>query len=331
MNRDKGFALVGVLLVAVVVIVAGSIWYYYTSHPSQNPLLSASHQKPTPNLFQAANISDANNQFSFDLYQRYVSEKGSNENIFFSPFGISSAMAMVYEGAKGQTAQEIANVFHFPADINQLRNGYRSVFNSIDSNSNDYALSTANALWVQTNYQLLSSYTDTIKNYYGGNIANLDFINNPTEAASTINQWVANQTNNKIKNILSPDAINEYTRLILTNAIYFKGAWSSPFEKYATQNKDFTLGDGTHAQVPTMEQTANFAYTDVGDAQFLELPYGQSQGVSMFVLLPKGNNLSAFENELTYQKINNWEKELNGNLVDVSLPKFHIETQADMP
>jgi serpin B len=321
---------VGAVLAILVALIAGGAWYYFTAHSSQNSF-SENNPHPTPDLYQATGVSDADNQFALDLFERYAGEKNANDNIFFSPFSISSAMAMVYEGAKGKTAQEIADVFHFPADINQLRSGYQSAFGLINGTSSDYKLTTANALWVQKDYQLLSGYTDAIKNYYGGSIAALDFVGNAAQAVSTVNQWVADRTNNKIQNILSPGSVDAHTRLILTNAIYFKGAWTNAFEQAATLNKDFTLGDGTHTQIPIMEQVTDFPYADVGDAQFVELPYGQSENVSMYVLLPKGNNLSALENELTAQKITGWEKELKSNQVDISLPKFHIETQADMP
>jgi len=239
-------------------------------------------------------------------------------------------MAMVYEGAKGQTAQEIGNVFHFPADISQVRGGYQNAFAAINNNSSSYTLSTANALWVQNNYQLLDNYTSAVKTYYGGSITNLDFVNNPSTAVSTINQWVANKTANKIQNILSISDISQYTRLILTNAIYFKAAWESIFNKSATQEKDFTTGNGNHTQASMMEQTSNFAYADVGNAQLLQLPY-KGNDISMFVLLPKDNNLSAVDNGLNYQKISGWEKELQNQFVDVSLPKFKIETEEHMP
>jgi serpin B len=356
MNKNKrGFALVGVLLAVVLVAVAaGGVLYYYATHaypgpvggidpPFQSPISGGASStqsstigmpgtiaSTTPNLFRAGNVSDANNQFAVNLYSRYAGEKGADENVFFSPFSISSAIAMTYEGAKGQTAQEIGNVFHFPADISQVRNGYQKAFAAINSNASSYTLRVANALWVQKNYPLLDDYTNAIKTYYGGGITNVDFVGNPTVAVSTINRWVSDKTAGKIPTILSAGDVNNHTRLILTNAIYFKGAWSDAFEKYATQKKDFTTGGGGHVQASMMEQTSHFAYADVGTAQLLELPY-KGGDVSMFVILPKSNDLPAFEKGLTYSKISSWEKEAQSNLVDVSLPKFKIETAEHMP
>jgi serpin B len=353
MNR-KGFAPIVLILTIVVIVAVGvGVWFVYLNQQKSQTLppvagvtsstvqssssqattknsSSSNVQPPVAQVSRAGNVSDANNQFAVDLYSRYASEKDSGENIFFSPFSISSAMAMVYEGAKGQTAQEIENVFHFPADIAQVRSGYQSAFADINNSSGSYTLSTANALWVQNNYQLLGSYASAIKTYYGGSITNLDFINDPSVAVSTINKWVADKTADKIQNILSSGDVNALTRLILTNAIYFKGAWSDAFDKSATQEKDFTTGNSDHPQVPMMEQTSNFAYVDTGNAQMLQLPY-RGNDVSMFILLPKDNNLSDLDSSLDYQKINNWEKELQDHLVDVSLPKFKIETEERMP
>jgi len=315
-------------LLAIVLI--GFFAFEYVSLKNVNNQNSATTTiLPKPNLFQADNISNANNQFAVDLYLRYAKEKNPNENIFFSPFSVSSAMAMVYEGAKGQTAQEIGGVFHFPEDIMQMRNSYQNAFESINNNSSSYTLNTANALWVQNNYQLLSSYINAIKTYYGGNITNLDFINNVSKAVGAINQWVADRTANKIQNILSISDINQYTRLILTNAIYFKSAWSDKFDKSSTQQKDFKTDSGNNSKVGMMEQTSYFEYADVGNAQMLQLPY-RGGDISMFVLLPKNNNLSAFSGSLTYKKINTWEQEQSNKLVDVSLPKFKIETTEHM-
>ena len=262
----------GALIAALVVVVAGGVWYYVaTRTPVVPPVVVNSPVSPTstnpvnpvvvgtttttPDLFRATGVSAGNNQFALDLYSRYASEKGANENLFFSPFSISSALAMVYEGAKGQTAQEIGNVFHFPTDIAQTRSGYQSAFASINSGSDLYTFRVANALWAQKNYKLLSTYTSAIKTYYGGNITDVDFVNAPSAAVSTINQWVNTQTAGKIPTILSVNDVNETTKLVLTNAIYFKGSWSVPFEKAATQNKDFTTGSNGDIQVPIMEQT----------------------------------------------------------------------------
>ena len=348
-NSLRGSVLVGALIAALVVVVAGGVWYYVATRPpqvtpvaptpiTQNPPVTPTSTNPvvvntgttTPNLSRAAGVSAGNNQFALDLYSRYASEKGTNENLFFSPFSISSALAMVYEGAKGQTAQEIGNVFHFPTDIAQTRSGYQSAFASINSGSDLYTLRVANALWAQKNYKLLDTYTSAIKTYYGGSITDVDFVNAPSAAVSTINQWVNTQTAGKIPTILSVNDVNETTKLVLTNAIYFKGSWSVPFEKAATQNKDFTTGSNGHIQVPIMEQTENFDYADTPDAQLLKLGY-KGNNVSMFVLLPKGNNLSAFEKTLSSEKIAGWENTTKFSLVDVSLPKFKIETMEHMP
>lgn len=325
--------MIGIIAIIAVVLVAAGAWYYY-KNISQGPAAqSPTHTGTTvssTDLFRANNITDANDQFAFDLYQRYAGEKDPNANVFFSPFSISSAMAMVYEGAKGQTAQEIGSVFHFPTDIGQVRSGYQAALNSFSDISAPASLTTANAIWVQNGYQLLSDYTDAIKTYYDGSIANVDFENEPVVAASTINQWVDVETAGKIQDIVPPAGVDPHTRLILTNAIYFKDAWNSPFEKYMTQEKDFTANDGSHVQASMMEQTSNFSYADTGTAQLLQLPYRDSN-TSMVIILPKNGDLSALEGSLSYAKVNGWEQNASDQLVDVSLPKFTIQTDEHMP
>ena len=366
MKNKNGLGSVAVIAAVAVVLVLGGIWYY-VAHMPQPPLggqpagpipvepvpatstsISPSSSLPlavspatttgraaatapiVASTYRATDVALANNQFAVDLYSRYAGEAGADENMFFSPFSISSAMAMVYEGAKGQTAMEIGNVFHFPADIAQLRSGYQHAFAAINGSSSDYALNTANALWVQKSYPLLGNYTNVVKAYYGGSITNLDFVNSPTFAVSTINRWVSDQTAGKIPTILAAGDVDAHTRLILTNAIYFKGAWSSQFEAGATQSKNFTTGSGGQELVSMMEQTGQFAYADLGNAQFLKLPY-KGDDVSMFVLLPKSNDLATVGASLSGTAIAAGEQKLQGALVNVSLPKFKVETEKHMP
>jgi len=166
-------------------------------------------------------VVEANNLFSLDLYKRYSTTKDGKDNIFFSPFSISSAIAMTYEGAKDETATEIQKVFHFPTDIQTLRLGYQSIYEEINKSDKPYLLSTANALWVQKDYQLFPDYTDRIARYYQGGVKNVDF-HKAVQAVATINKWVAEQTHDRIKDLLSVADISDLTKLVLTNTIYFK-------------------------------------------------------------------------------------------------------------
>jgi hypothetical protein len=205
---------------------------------SQNPL----NQKATPiNSNQTStivldNVVDANNQFASDLYSKYKSKEG---NIFFSPFSISTALAMTYEGVKGKTAEEMQAVLHLPVDKQKIRSDFVSIYGEINKENKAYMLTTANALWAQKDYPFISNYYSTVDTYYKGKVANLDFKTETEKSRVTINNWVENQTYNKIRNIIPPGILTSDTRLVLTNAIYFKANWSNQFDPQNTRDVKF--------------------------------------------------------------------------------------------
>jgi len=283
------------------------------------------------------NIVKANNQFAIELYSKISNE--SNDNIFFSPWSISTAMAMVYEGARGDTAKEIRDVFHFPENDSLRRFSYAKMLNTINKAGGKYELHTANAIWLQKNYSLpkdylgkinyslLEEYKNTISRYYLGEIKNLDFVNNPSDASSYINNWVAKNTNNKIKNIVSPSMFNECSFAVLTNAIYFKGKWEHQFDKDDTKPEDFTLQSGLKIKVPMMrleDDDLKFKYTESNRVQILEMPY-QGDKISMLILLPR-SNITYLESILTEEKLQEWRGKLKPETVYIYLPKFTFKT-----
>ena len=222
----------------------------------------------------------ASNQFAFELYDQY---KNTNDNVFFSPYSISSALQMTYEGARGKTAQEMASVFHFPNDAATRVGSFAKLYEQINPQNATYQLSTANALWAQKDYPFDPNYLKTIETYYRGKATNLDFVSDTENSRQTINQWVSDKTAQKIPELFSPGSLNPLTRLVLTNAIYFKGKWASPFEKEATQEKDFTISAGAKTKCQMMNQQKTFNYAQTPDYQALELPY-ENNDLSMLVI-----------------------------------------------
>jgi serpin B len=265
-----------------------------------------------------------NNQFALDLYAKYKIKDG---NIFFSPYSLSSALAMTYEGARGKTADEIQSVFHFPKDDAVRRESSQKIDSQINKSGKKYQLQTANALWAEKNYQFKPDYLALVDKYYGGKTTNLDFINNTENSRITINRWVEEKTKDKIKDLIPKGSIDRVTRLVLTNAIYFKGLWLEQFSKNNTQEKDFRIEPNNSVKVPMMSfagEKAKFNYGETEKVQVLELPY-EGNELSMLVLLPKNNDLRAAEESLTSEKLSALRKSLRNQRVDIFVPKFKFE------
>lgn len=274
-----------------------------------------------------SNVVEANNQFALDLYQRYQAQEEGN--IFFSPYSISSALAMTYEGAKGETAKEMQSVFYFPENEENLRNGYKQLNQAINQADKDYQLRVANALWAEEDFGFLTEYFNLVNRYYGAEITNLDFKGNAEESRLTINDWIEEETEDKIKDLIPADAVNPLTRLILTNAIYFKGDWLQEFDQNQTTERDFKVSEGEVVRAEMMQRTdeeAEFNYFQNEQLQVLELPY-QGEELSMLIFLPKENDINALGNDLTVEKIEEWKEGLREQRVKVYLPKFKFETK----
>ena len=272
------------------------------------------------------NIIQANNEFAFDLYSRYKSKEG---NIFFSPFSISSAIAMAYEGARTETADQIKEVFHFPEDTNLLREAYLSLYNEINREDKKYTLNTANALWAQEGYEFLDEYFSLVDKYYAGKVTNLDFINKTEEARITINTWVEKKTNNRIKDLIPKGMLSPLSRLVLTNAVYFKGFWFKQFNKDNTKEEDFTISKDSTIKVQMMHLTdmaRNLRYAETDNLQILELPY-EARELSMLILLPKEDDINSIEAELNIKNLLKYKKLLKPEKVELSLPRFKFETK----
>ncbi len=278
----------------------------------------------------APTVVDANNRFALELYRLY-SQKYKEENIFFSPFSISNAFAMLYEGARGKTAQEILNVFYFPKKAEERRKGFQSLYQEINKPAKEYQLSIANALWMQKDYPFLKKYLKIMKKYYSGEANNLDFPKDPEGCRRTINKWVEEKTKERIKDLLPPGTITPLTRLVLTNAIYFKGLWVIPFDKKLTKEEDFKIAPNKSVKVQMMRlpRVQNFPYAETNTLQILEMPY-KGNNISMLVLLPKDSSLAELEKTLTVENLKKWQGMLKREEVEVYFPRFRMERKYSM-
>ncbi|MEW6618504.1 MAG: serpin family protein [bacterium] len=268
-------------------------------------------------------VVNGNTQFALDLYSKL--KETTEANLFFSPYSISVALAMTYGGARGNTAKEMENSLHFT-----LKEKTHLAFAELDTRLDEVQrkrkvqLHIANSLWPQKDYRFLPEYISLIKQHYGVSITPLDYTKAVEEACRIINKWVEDETKEKIKDLIRKGGLNPLVRLVLVNAIYFKGDWASQFDPKQTANINFTLLNGEKKRVPMMQQKGKFRYREIEKAQLLELPYIGKQ-LSMIILLPQDpNGLSDIENQLSERKLDSWFSNLTEEEVKVYLPKFKI-------
>jgi serpin B len=269
-----------------------------------------------------AAVVAAGNRFAFDLYSR---ERHGAGNLFFSPASISVALAMGYVGAAGNTATEMAQTLHIDMPKEQLNREMRTLlawWRRYDSEQR-LRLKMANRLWGQEGFAFLPEYLRVTRDDYGAELAQLDF--RRTEAArQTINNWVEQQTGDKIRNLVaSPDMLLD-ANLVLTNAAYFQGAWTAKFQESLTAEQDFHVTADQRVKIPLMRQTDRFRYAAVDGLQLIELPY-RCSSLSMIVLLPdRPEGLSELEARLTATSLQKWIQAAGTATVEVFLPKFKL-------
>jgi len=306
------------LLCAILIASAGSA------------LLAAQPPATTmpANTADQSEIVKGSNAFALDLYAQLRVEPG---NLFFSPESISTAFAMAYAGARGQTAIEMAHVFHFSLPPDRLHPAMGALLAGMNGAHDGYELHVADALWAQQGENFLPAYLNLVQTSYGVAFYPVDFMLAPDTARATINQWVEKQTNDKIRDLLGPGTITPATLLVLTNAIYFNGAWLDPFNKNVTQVDDFHLSTAQTVKAPLMGRTGGYNYYDGGTFQVLELPY-KGGDLSMVMLLPnKIDGLPALEKSFTAANLNKWlEKLAPAAKVNLILPRFKMTEQFDL-
>ena len=283
-------------------------------------------------------VAEAVNAFATDLYARLSSEEG---NLFFSPASISTALAMTYAGARGTTASEMAKVLHFDLAGDSLHQEYGALLAKLNTPAPSYELRVANALWGQKirtakgpdvangSSYYKQDFLDLVQKHYGGGFRELDFAQSEA-ARGVINEWVEEQTNRKIANLIPSGVLSAYTRLVLTNAIYFKGTWTRQFSKDATIDRPFHLAEGGGVAVPMMSQTEDFLYAEEPGLQVLEMPY-KGGDLSMVVFLPEaGKSLSEFERRLDAARLKALVDGLVRAEVTVLLPRFKTTRQLEL-
>ena len=268
--------------------------------------------------------------FGLDLYKALQAEAGGSGNLFLSPFSIETALAMTYAGARGETAAQMASTLHLSGDQAAIAQEFGSLLGDLNSaGGSAYTLAVADALWGQQGLDFLTPFLDTMQSDYGGGLNQLDFLHDPEGARATINQWVADHTNDKIENLFPASSIDSLTRLVLANAIYFKGDWATAFDAAATYNAGFTLASGGQEQVSTMHRTDYYRYMQSDGYQVVEIPYSGGR-LAMDVLLPTGSGARGLSVSHLPSDLNSWLGGLSTQDVGISLPKFTLTTQFDL-
>jgi serpin B len=285
-------------------------------------------KKQEKKAMDVSGVVEGGNKFALDLYQKLRSEEG---NLFFSPSSISTALAMTYAGAAGETEKEMAKTLHFQMPKNQLHDGMHALqaFWKTPDKKQGIRLNLANRLWGQDSYEFLAEFLGITREKYGAELARVNFAQTE-QARQTINGWVEEQTENKITDLIPAGAIDSDTKLVLTNAVYFHGIWSDPFKKALTNDEDFHVTSSDSIKVPMMHRWHEYRYGEADNLQILELPYGDGS-LSMVVLLPKKvDGLAALEAKLTFQNLQQWVGSLSKHDVKVYLPKFKTNSQFDL-
>lgn len=324
----------GLIIILVLVLILPVIASMQLAQPAGAGVLKSDKERITePNVStdEQALLVEGNTIFAFELYQALKGEEG---NLFYSPYSISLALAMTYAGARGETAQQMADTLQFLLEQDRLH----PAFNWLDAelakrgegaqgkDGEGFRLNIVNAIWGQRDYEFLPAFLDVLAENYGAGLRILDFITETEKSRVTINKWVSDQTESRIKDLIPPGAITELTRLVLTNAIYFNAAWEHPFNEKVTADGPFYLLDGGQVIVPMMKQTESFGYTEGEEYQAVELLYDGGE-LSMVILIPEASQFGAFEEGLQAQQVDAIINDLRNTRVTLTMPQFEFDSE----
>jgi len=276
-------------------------------------------------------VVSANNQFAIELYQQINKQpKQLDKNVFFSPYSLSTAMAMLYIAAEGETKQQIQKTFHYPP-LAILNPNSAALYNQFNKPNPNYDLSTVNNLWMRQDLSPSQTYLDTVQRYYGGQVTNLDFKNSPESSRQIINKTIAKHTKQMIPELLAKGSIESSTATVLTNAVYFKSEWAKPFGVQGGTRPFHNL-DGTMSSQEMMYKTAYFDYMENEHIQMVELPY-KSNDLSMLIILPKSKEPAAIQKlvaDLNSNQVSQWTKQLENQEIFLVMPKFKLQESYSM-
>ncbi|XP_072879956.1 leukocyte elastase inhibitor-like [Hemitrygon akajei] len=277
-------------------------------------------------------LTDVNTKFALDLL-RQLSAGNRTENIFFSPLSISTALLMVHLGARGSTLIQLAKVLHLGGE-EQPHHGFQQLQCEVNKPSPSHLLKTANGLFGERSFSFHPGYIESISRFHEAELTAVDFAEGAEEARIQINSWVEEQTEGKIQNLLVQGAVDSQSKLVLVNAVYFKGVWEKKFNEEDTKYRPFRFSETESKSVKMMYQKGTFKTSFIEElaADILELPYVQNE-LSMLILLPEEiGGLEELEKKLTSDKLLEWTspENLEPSKMSIYLPKFKLEAKYDL-
>lgn len=277
-------------------------------------------------------LVEGNTRFALDLYD-YLRESEEG-NLLASPHSVSVALAMTYAGARGETEERIAEAMRFGLD-DELHPAFAALYHELEARSevetedgdegDPFELAGANAAWGLESYPYREEYLELVEHYYGAGFQTVDFEGDPEGAREEINAWVAERTEERIDDLLPEGSIDELTRLVLTNALFFRATWAEPFEEERTEDAPFIALDGTVEEVPLMRRDGSYPYAEVGGHQVIELPY-VGREVGMVVVLPAEGEFERVEDSLDADRFSTLDDALEEREGAIALPRFGFES-----
>lgn len=323
-------ALLAAVVALVVLLSASGCADRATGLPSGQEMVQSKRPRSNSPVVPAEDLAElvaGNGAFALDLYQALRTRESGN--LFYSPYSISLALAMTYAGARGETAAEMAETLHYTLPRERLH----PAFNALDAalmaydaeDEEGFQINVANAIWGQQDYGFLDPFLDTLAVNYGAGLHMVDFVQEVEAARVKINRWVSDETEERIQDLIPQGTLDPLTRLVLTNAIYFNGKWTSPFQKDSTHDATFTLLDGTSVMVPTMTQTESVLYAEGDGYQVAALDY-RGADMSMWFVLPEDGGFTRAEAGFTPAFLESVAQGLRPQSVNFSVPKFNFES-----
>lgn len=273
-------------------------------------------------------VSISNSKFAADLYKQIKNEP---VNQFYSPISITSALAMTYAGAAGETLKQISKTLYFSTNQDELHQSYNMLFKKLsETNSEGIQLKIANSLWLQEDLKISTQYLSITDKYYNAGVIPVNFITNPENSRKTINNWVEKNTNNKIQNLLPDGSIHSQTRMVLVNAIYFKGQWDKIFDKNQNTTEVFYVFKTCETQATYMNNYINTSYYEDNQLSIVEIPYA-NQDQSLLIILPKEKyGLKEIEKLFEQNLLENYFIKMEHKRVALSIPKFKTESTFEL-